>query len=124
MIVLSLGLGSVLPAADGGVLPTVDADEKVDVFKEGHMAEDVLPILAQRALRAAQERSEDDTAEIAALIEHEMNFMQTLVTGSALSEHMEDFYLDTLRALATTDASAAVAGIVAEVTQSSGDLKA
>ncbi|CAL8471597.1 g11139 [Coccomyxa elongata] len=99
-------------------------DKKVDVFKEGHMAEDVLPVLAQRALRAAQERSEDDTAEIAALIEHEMNFMQTLVTGSALSEHMEDFYLDTLRALATTDTSVAVAGIVAEVTQSSVDLKA
>ncbi len=111
-------------AYDNSVLVMFDADKKVDVFKEGHMAEDVLPILAQRALRAAQERSEDDTAEIAALIEHEMNFMQTLVTGSALSEHMEDFYLDTLRALATTDTSVAVAGIVAEVTQSSVDLKA
>lgn len=108
----------------GGVLQITDADEKVDVFKEGHMAEDVLPILAQRALRAAQERSEDDTAEISALIEHEMNFMQTLVTGSALSEHMEDFYLGTLRALATTDTSVAVAGIMTEVTPSSVDLKA
>lgn len=88
----------------------------MDVFKEGHNAEDVLPLLAQQAIRAAQERSEDDTAEIAALIEHELNFMHTLVSGSALSEHMEDFYLDTLRALATTEAS--VAGIVAEVTES------
>jgi hypothetical protein len=97
-------------------------DKKVDVFKEGHNAEDVLPMLAQRAIRAAQERSEDDTAEIAALIEHELNFMQTLVTGSALSEHMEDFYLDTLRALATTEAS--VAGIVAEVTQAPSEKQA
>jgi hypothetical protein len=31
--------------------------------------------------------------------------LQTLVTGSALTEHMEEFYLDTLRALATTEAS-------------------
>lgn len=87
------------------------------------MAEDVLPVLAQRALRAAQERSEDDTAEIAALIEHELNFMHTLVTGSALSEHMEDFYLDTLRALATTDTSVAMAAIMAKVSQSSVDPK-
>ena len=30
---------------------------------------------------------------------------QTLITGSALTEHMEEFYLDTLRALATAEAS-------------------
>lgn len=54
----------------------VCADKKVDVFQEGHHADDVLPVLAQRALRAAQERNEVDTAEIAALVEHELNFMQ------------------------------------------------
>lgn len=45
--------------------------------------------------------------------------VQTLVSGSALSEHMEDFYLDTLRALATAEAS--VAGIAAKVRESMSD---
>lgn len=64
------------------------ADEAVDVFKEGHNAEDVLPDLVARALRAAQERSEADAEELAALVAHELEFMRTLVSGSALSEHM------------------------------------
>jgi hypothetical protein len=64
------------------------ADKKMDVFKEGHNAEDVLPELAARALRAAQERSEADGAELAALVAFEVEFLRTLVTGSALSEHM------------------------------------
>ena len=34
------------------------ADKKMDVFEEGHNAEDVLPQLVQRALRAAQVPSE------------------------------------------------------------------
>jgi hypothetical protein len=94
----------------------VRAGAKVDFFKEGHGAEDVLPALAQKALRVAQERSEADTADIAALVEHELDFMRSLVSGSALSEHMEDVYLDTLRALATCEAS--VAGIAAQVEES------
>ena len=32
-----------------------------------------------------------------------LSMMQTLITGSALTEHMEEFYLDTLRALATAE---------------------
>lgn len=39
--------------------------------------------------------------------------MQTLITGSALTEHMEEFYLDTLRALATAEAS--ISGIANEL---------
>ena len=46
-------------------------------------------------------------------------FLQTLVTGSALTEHMEEFYLDTLRALATTEAS--VKGLAAEVREKAAD---
>ena len=38
---------------------------------------------------------------------------QTLITGSALTEHMEEFYLDTLRALATAEAS--IGGIAKEL---------
>ena len=38
---------------------------------------------------------------------------QTLITGSALTEHMEEFYLDTLRALATAEAS--ISGIAHEL---------
>ena len=33
------------------------------------------------------------------------NALQTLVTGSTLTEHMERFYLNTLRAVGTTEAS-------------------
>ena len=60
------------------------ADEKMDVFKEGHNAEDVLPKL----LRAAQERSAADGADLAALVQFEIEFLRTLVSGNALSEHM------------------------------------
>ena len=52
------------------------ADKKVDVFEEGHGPEDVLPNLAQKAIRIAQEKGEADTAEIQALIQHEVDFMQ------------------------------------------------
>ena len=38
---------------------------------------------------------------------------QTLITGSAMTEHMEEFYLDTLRALVTAEAS--IAGIANEI---------
>lgn len=41
---------------------------------------------------------------------------QTLITGSALTEHMEEFYLDTLRALATAEAS--ISGIANELEES------
>ena len=51
-------------------------DKKVDVFEEGHGPEDVLPLLAQKAIRAAQTKGEEDTAEIQALLQHEMDFMQ------------------------------------------------
>ena len=54
----------------------VCTDKKVDVFEEGHGPEDVLPLLAQKAIRAAQERGEEDTAEIQALLQHEIDFMQ------------------------------------------------
>ena len=54
----------------------VHADKKVDVFEEGHGPEDVLPLLAQKAIRAAQTKGEEDTAEIQALLQHEMDFMQ------------------------------------------------
>ena len=41
---------------------------------------------------------------------------QTLITGTALTEHMEEFYLDTLRALATAEAS--ITGIANELEDS------
>lgn len=46
------------------------------------------------------------------------DILQTLVTGSALTEHMEEFYLDTLRALATTEAS--LSGIASKVQENIG----
>ena len=46
------------------------------MFEEGHGPEDVLPLLAQTAIRAAREKGEEDTAEIQALIQHEVDFMQ------------------------------------------------
>ena len=46
-------------------------------------------------------------------------YLQTLVTGSALTEHMEEFYLDTLRALATTEAS--VNNIAAEMQEKAAE---
>ena len=52
------------------------AEKKADVFEEGHGPEDVLPLLAQTAIRAAQEKGEEDTAKIQALIQHEVDFMQ------------------------------------------------
>lgn len=52
------------------------ADKKVDVFEEGHRPEDVLPDLAQKAIRIAQEKGKAETAEIQALIQHEVEFMQ------------------------------------------------
>ena len=54
----------------------VCADTRVDVFEEGHGPEDVLPLLAQTAIRAAREKGEEDTTEIQALIQHEVDFMQ------------------------------------------------
>ena len=36
------------------MLVCVRTDKKVDVFEEGHGPEDVLPLLAQKAIRAAQ----------------------------------------------------------------------
>ena len=54
----------------------VCADKKIDVFEEGHGPEDVLPLLAQKAIRAAKTKGEEDTAEIQALLQHEMDFMQ------------------------------------------------
>jgi len=39
--------------------------------------------------------------------------LQTLVTGSAFTEHMKESYLDTLRALASTEVS--ISGIATEV---------
>ena len=71
------------------------ADERVDVFKEGHNAEDVVPDLVAAALRAAQDRgggggNEDEAAEmkLAELVAHELELWGHLVSGSALSEHM------------------------------------
>lgn len=46
------------------------------MFEEGHGPEDVLPGLAQKATRIAQEKGKADTAEIQALIQHEVDFMQ------------------------------------------------
>lgn len=43
---------------------------------------------------------------------------QTLITGNALTEHMEEFYLDTLRALATAEAS--ITGIASELQERKG----
>ena len=54
----------------------VCTDKKIDVFEEGHGPEDVLPVLAQKAIRAAKTKGEEDTAEIQALLQHEMDFMQ------------------------------------------------
>lgn len=59
------------------------ADKKVDVFEEGHEPEDVLPLLTQKAIRAAKKRGEEDTAEIQALIQHEVDFMQVSDTSQA-----------------------------------------
>ena len=36
----------------------------------------MLPLLAQKAIRAAKTKGEEDTAEIQALLQHEMDFMQ------------------------------------------------
>lgn len=58
----------------------VCTDKKVDIFEEGHGPEDVLPLLAQKAIRAAQTKGEEDTAEIQALLQHEMDFMQVWIT--------------------------------------------
>ena len=54
----------------------VCTDKKIDVFEEGHGPEDVLPLLAQKAIRAAKTKGEENTAEIQALLQHEMDFMQ------------------------------------------------
>ena len=64
----------------------VCTDKRTDVFEEGHGPEDVLPLLAQKAIKAAQERDEEDTAEIQALLQHEMNFMQVSNTNTCFHQ--------------------------------------
>ncbi len=65
------------------------------MFEEGHGPEDVLPDLVQKAFRIAEERGEGDTAEIQALIQHELDFMQV----SAISKADIDIDIPTAHAI-------------------------
>jgi len=69
-------------------------DDAGDVFGEGRAGADVLKELVDRV--ASNESSLSDVIdEISA---HEMEIFNNLVGGDALEQHMEDFYLETLRA--------------------------
>ncbi|KAK9829841.1 hypothetical protein WJX72_008191 [[Myrmecia] bisecta] len=90
--------------------------ESPDWLDEGAVLEDVVPQLAELVFKA---KGEDRAASsqpnqrggfipsrIERLIDHELAFLSTLVSGDALSEHMEDFYLTSLKAV--VDAGLAV----------------
>jgi hypothetical protein len=89
---------SVRLASDGSL--TIEADGSKDVFGEGKGGLDVIQSLiakSQQESEAANQAQgwENVYGEVAA---KEMEIFAALADGSALEQHMETFYLETLRA--------------------------
>lgn len=90
---------SVRLASDGSV--TIEADGSKDIFGEGRGGLDVIQdLIAKSQVTVAEGKGEGNGwesvySEVAA---KEMEIFAALADGSALEQHMETFYLETLRA--------------------------
>ena len=84
-------VGDVIVLGSGGSVPGA-APDREDAFGEA-MAADVIPQLAELWMS-----SEDaDRRKIQELLQQELDLFATIQNGSALLEHLEDFYLETLQ---------------------------
>ncbi|KAF6250498.1 hypothetical protein COO60DRAFT_1705829 [Scenedesmus sp. NREL 46B-D3] len=102
---------------DSGGLTFIDASK--DVLGEGREVAEVVLELASQALEVAQgQRAMEDVVH--AIQEHEMTILNALVDGSALGQHMENFYLATLKE-AVLAADPALAGRVNTALQAAAD---
>lgn len=84
------------PAAAAGHAALLFEDTSQDCLGEGREVAEVLSDLASKALRVAQGEVPVEGV-VDAIRDHEMALLNALMDGSALSQHMEDFYLLTLR---------------------------
>eukprot|EP00884_Botryococcus_braunii_P003299 jgi/Botrbrau1/12970/Bobra.154_2s0020.4 len=96
---------------------SLEIDASDEIFDEGSVIEDVVPDLANEALAVASElagaateiagAAKDGAKEVASvgstrlkrLINHELDFFNSFVDGSALLQHFEDFYLAFFRGI-------------------------
>ena len=79
----------VLGESSGGSVPGSDRE---DAFGEA-VAADVIPQLAELWMSS----EDSDRAKIQDLLQQELDLFATIQNGSALLEHLEDFYLETLQ---------------------------
>jgi hypothetical protein len=82
-----------------------------EVFQEGTVVEEVMPLLASEALAAAK-AGNLQPGELKALIDYEMEFFNTIMDGSAILQHFEDYYLTSLCTALTGSADAVLEATV------------